>query len=345
MKILIAPDKFKGTLSASEVTDIIADQLASLNADIIKMPMADGGEGTAEVLSRLLDMSPRTLPASNSLMQPIPAGATYYVNPSTRSVAVDSSSVLGLSLIDKTKSSPLDRTSYPFGELLAEIIETENPLTIYIGIGGTSTVDGGEGFLQALGYDHTSHKAKVTLPRIIALSDVAVPLVAPGNNPSSLTFAPQKGATDEEIAIIRGRLEKFRYRFSDIDSKFAGAGGGMGFALAVIGAEISLGADFLIRLADIPSINPDLIITGEGSLDSQTSLGKAAGTLIKYGDENRIPVIAIGGRVTPDFNPSGTAAVFSTQHYPPEGCLNYHKAKARLIAASQDAARWIAERQ
>ena len=71
MKILIAPDKFKGTLTASEVTDIIADQLASLNADIIKMPMADGGEGTAEVLSRLLDMSPRTLPANNILCQPI----------------------------------------------------------------------------------------------------------------------------------------------------------------------------------------------------------------------------------------------------------------------------------
>ncbi len=345
MNILIAPDKFKGTLSAREVSKIIAEQLKPLNANITCLPMADGGEGTAEALSSMLGMSVRTIPATDSLMHPIEGGASYYVNHTTRTVAIDSSAVLGLSLIDPSASSPLSRTSFPLGKFLLDIIEAENPQLIYIGIGGTSTVDGGEGFLKALGYDEEGSQTHLTtLPPIIGLSDVAVPLVAPQGSPSSLTFAPQKGTTLAELPILSTQLHDFQARFPHIDTPFAGAGGGLGFALAVAGAKITLGADYLIHLADLPSLAPDIIITGEGSLDAQTSLGKVVGQLTRYGNNNHIPVIAIGGRIMPDFDAAGIAAAFSTQLYAPQGCLNYHTARARLIAAAGSVAQWIAAR-
>lgn len=345
MKILIAPDKFKGTLSAKEVADIIASRLTPLGAEIVKIPMADGGEGTAGCLARIFDMTLRTLPATNSVMQPMPSGATYYVNPITHEVAVDSSSVLGLSLIDPTASSPLDRTSYPLGKLLGDIIEAEHPATIYIGVGGTSTVDGGEGFLEALGFDYDTRKTRIELPKIVALLDVKSPLVAPDGEPSSLTFAPQKGATPADMEKIRKNLAHLESRLPELrGSAETGSGGGLAFALAAVGATAVSGADFIINHSKLNELKPDYIITGEGSLDAQTRLGKVVYRLIKYGVKTGIPVVAVGGRVLPDFDIEGAAKIISTQHYPPEGCLNYHKAKARLAAASDSIANWIAGR-
>ncbi|MCM1137660.1 MAG: glycerate kinase [Duncaniella sp.] len=346
MRILIAPDKFKGTLSAGEVADIIASRLDPLDAEIIKIPMADGGEGTAECLAQIFDMVPNVLPGTNSIMEALPAGATYYVNRTARTVAVDSSTVLGLSLINPKASSPIGRTSFPLGRLINDIIKTEQPETIYVGVGGTSTVDGGEGFLEALGFDYSSRITKVKLPKIVALLDVECPLVAPDGFPSSLTFAPQKGATTSDMEKIRRHLLLLEARLPELKgSKTTGAGGGLAFALAAVGATFALGALFIIRHSKISDLNLDYIITGEGSLDGQTRLGKVVYWLINYGKGRDIPVIAVGGRVMPDFDVEGASKIISTQHYPPEGCLNYHKAKARLAAASDSIAKWIAGRQ
>jgi len=360
--ILIAPDKFKGTLSAPEAADIISHGLASLKARIVTIPMADGGEGTSETLSRLLGMTPRRIAARNSIMEPIDGGAGYYFNPSTRTAAIDSSAVLGLGLLRENAPSPMTRSSYPLGEAMLSIIRNDNPSLLYIGVGGTSTVDGGAGFLQALGYkffngdSELSHPltadmlasitrisppSAILLPRIIALSDVNAPLVAPEGYPSSLTFAPQKGATKAEISSLSESLTRMSSLLPSTASSCDGAGGGIGYALALIGAESTSGASFLIDLADIPSLRPDIIITGEGSLDSQTSMGKAVSAFADYGIRNHTPVLAVGGRVLPDFKLQGITATFSTQLYPPHNCLNYHTASMRLKAAAHDIALWI----
>ncbi len=360
--ILIAPDKFKGTLSAPEAADIISHGLAKLQARTITIPMADGGEGTSEALGKLLGMAPRRIAARNSLMEPIDGGAVYYFNPSTRTAAIDSNAVLGLGLLRDNAPSPMTRSSYPLGEAMLSIIRNDNPSLLYIGIGGTSTVDGGAGFLQALGYRFFSGSSELsspitagnlasitrisppgatTLPRIIALSDVNAPLVAPEGSPSSLTFAPQKGATKAEISSLSESLTRMSSLLPPTGSRCDGAGGGIGYALAIIGAETTSGASFIIGLADIPSLRPDIIITGEGSLDSQTSMGKAVSALADYGIRNGIPVLAVGGRVLPDFKLQGIAATFSTQLYPPHDCLNYRTASMRLKAATRDIALWI----
>lgn len=345
MKILIAPDKFKGTLSAQEVADIIASRLVTLGASIVKIPMADGGEGTAQCLAGIFEMSPRSIPACDSMMKPIPSGATYYVNPTTRIVAVDSSAVLGLSLIDPKASSPLERTSFPLGKLISDIIVAEHPESIYIGVGGTSTVDGGKGVLEALGFDYVSREVRIELPKIIALLDVECPLIAPGGCPSSLTFAPQKGATSGEIEEIRRNLTELEQRIpSLIGASDTGAGGGLAFALKALSATMMSGADFIINNLGVNELKPDYIITGEGSLDAQTRLGKVVSRVIDYGVREGIPVIAVGGRVMDDFDLKGASKIISTQHYLPKGCLNYHKAKARLAAASDSIANWIAGR-
>ncbi|MDE6859893.1 MAG: glycerate kinase [Duncaniella sp.] len=364
--ILIAPDKFKGTLSAREAADIIAHELLPLKARLIIRPMADGGEGSSEAIAELTGMETRHTDARNSAMEPIPGGATYHFNPSTRTAAIDSSAVLGLGLLKDGVTSPLHRSSYPLGEALLSIIRKDSPTLLYIGIGGTSTVDGGAGFLEALGFRFFSldcelphpvtadmlssitriipPQSNIGLPHIIALSDVSVPLVADTGNPSSLTFAPQKGATPAEINSLRESLRHLSTLLPSTGGKYDGAGGGLGYALAAIGAEMVAGSSYLLDMMDIPSISPDIIITGEGSLDSQTELGKAVAALADYGTERDIPVIAVGGRVTADFSIPGLAAVFSTQLYPPCGCLNYRTARARLSNASRDIRLWIEQR-
>ena len=361
--ILIAPDKFKGTLSASEAADIIAAGLSPLGAEIITRPMADGGEGTSETIARVIGMETGRIAACNSAMGPIPGGAIYRFDKATRTAAIDSSAVVGLGLLQSDALSPMSRTSYPLGETLLSIIRKDAPTLLYIGVGGTSTVDGGAGFLQALGYrffngdnelPHPVTAAMLTsvtrilppeqtpaLPSIIALSDVATPLVAPEGQPSSLTFAAQKGATMTDISTLRHSLAHLSTLLPSTGSPYDGAGGGLGFALAQIGAKVVAGAPYLLRLMDIPSLHPDIIITGEGSLDAQTSMGKVVATLARYGAANVISVIAVGGRVTPDFHLPELSATFSTQLYPPQGCLNYCTASSRLAHASRDIYLWI----
>ncbi len=364
--ILIAPDKFKGTLSAREAADTIAQELLPLKARLITRPMADGGEGTSEAIAGLTGMKTRFIEARNSAMEPIPGGATYYFNPASRTAAIDSSAVLGLGLLKEGAPSPMHRSSYPLGEAVLSIIRKDSPTLLYIGIGGTSTVDAGAGFLQAIGFRFFSGdnelphpvtaamlnsvtrvlppESPVCSPPIIALSDVAAPLVADTDKPSSLTFAPQKGATPAEINSLRESLRHLSTLQPSTGGKYDGAGGGLGYALAAIGAEMVAGSSYLLDMMDIPSISPDIIITGEGSLDSQTELGKAVAALADYGTERDIPVIAVGGRVTADFSIPELAAVFSTQLYPPCGCLNYRTARARLSNASRDIRLWIEQR-
>lgn len=307
--ILIAPDKYKGTLSAAEAAEIIKEALD--RHDVIKAPMADGGEGTARILCRDLSWQPRDC---------------YFVNPHTRTAVIDSSAVIGMSGIDPAHHDILRDTSYALGLKVREILKGGCKKVI-IGIGGTRTCDGGMGFLDALDRD----KLHLYRDALIGLSDVRVPLVAPIGQPSALMFARQKGATDIDIDVLHRRLTEIYREYPGWRSPFDGAGGGLGFAIAsVIGAECRDGAKYVLDNYDISWQEISLIITGEGSIDTQTSQGKVVSVLHAKGDELGIPVIAFGGTVTPALE---SDTVISTTRFYPELPLDKNTAALRLSAA------------
>lgn len=307
--ILIAPDKFKGTLTAIEAADIIAGALG--RNDVVKAPMADGGEGTAKILCRDLRWQPHDC---------------YYVDPHSRTAVIDCSSVIGLAGVDLARHDILRATSYPLGVKVREILKG-GCRKVVIGIGGTSTCDGGMGFLEALDSD----KLYTYRNSIVGLSDVRVPLVAPIGQPSALMFAAQKGASGIDIEVLHRRLTEIYREYPHSRSPFDGAGGGLGFAIAsAIGAECFDGAAYVLDHYDIRWHDISMIITGEGSIDAQTSQGKVVSVLQAKGKELNIPVIAFGGKVEPGLE---SDTVVSTTKFYSELPLDKKTAALRLKAA------------
>lgn len=288
--ILIAPDKFKGTLSATEVTDIIADTLREhTDLNLLRCPMADGGEGTPHIL----------------------CGHKVIV----------SHDYIGRQCYGDTPV--MHRSSYPLGEAVQQELALGKPF--YIGIGGTATVDGGAGLLQALGAvfhyaDGSVIRGRVTpamlpsvsridLPenlrtllagRATLLYDVAATLHGPGL--STLDFARQKGATADDIPVIcAGLVNLERLLQPARHAPCDGAGGGVGFALgAIAGADAEQGALAILRSKEIDWQRIALVISGEGRIDRQTAGGKVPQLLRREAEKRGIPFVGIGGYVTPD---------------------------------------------
>lgn len=318
--ILISSDKFKGTLSAREATSIMesAFREAGVAEQIMTLPAADGGEGTAGMLAAMLGLNRMTADAHSAAADEITA--EYFVSDDRKVVAVDAASVLGLTLLTR-RPDTMTASSAPLGRLLNHIINKYSPDRIYIGVGGTSTSDGGAGMVSALGarfFDISGHEIHsditpeilhhvsrvdfspmIRLPEIVFLCDVNVPLLAPAGEPSSLTFAPQKGLRPEREPELRRALERWVELAGINVGPFTGAGGGLASALATYYPP-RFGARYLFELAGLGSLSLDLIVTGEGCVDSQSLLGKVTGTLAGYGSENEIPVVAIGGMVKDD---------------------------------------------
>lgn len=282
--ILIAPDKYKGTLSARQASAIIAEALA--DNFCITAPMADGGEGTAAALAHGAGWEERDC---------------YYVHRPTRTAAIDSSAVIGIGAFPG--HDILKASSAQLGIKVREILESGCDRVI-IGIGGTGCCDGGVGFLEGLGLDkyHTYRN------RVIGLSDVAVPLLPPDDisddnataYPCALMFAPQKGALSCDIPVLRGKLQQAVKDYSDSRSSiYDGAGGGLGFAIATaIGAPCYPGAQYVLDQYDIDWDKISLVITGEGKIDAQTSRGKVVDTMARNAAARGIPCVAIGGCVS-----------------------------------------------
>ena len=300
--------------------------------------MADGGEGTAECIARLHGMTPVEFDAFNAMAEPIRGGVTVWHDPVSGVAAVDTSSVLSLQLLSG-KPRVMDASSWSFGRLLRDVVLTLGPSTLYIGVGGTSTGDGGAGMYQALGARLTDcsgveirepvtprdltriarieREGMITLPSVVVLSDVDVPLVDEAGKPSSLSFAPQKGATEADLADLGDGLRHWGRVAGLGESRFAGAGGGLGGALMSLpGSRGELGSEWIIRESRLWDNAPGMIITGEGSVDGQTAMGKIAGILAAEGRRRGIPVIAVGGRVGSDAPFNLFTAVYATTDYP-----------------------------
>jgi glycerate kinase len=326
MHILIAPDKFKGSLSAREVAENIAlglrDVLRGAKIDIA--PMADGGEGTAEVICDALGGSWLKCKAHDPLGREIDARYAWIEE---RKLAVmEMSEAAGMRRLTKSERDPLRATTFGVGEMILDAA-TRGANEIIIGLGGSATNDGGFGMARALGfrfdYEHEhEHEQKVTcllhltkiikpkdfvLPRTIAAVDVRNSLL--GENGATRVFGPQKGAVDEKI----DNLERALAKLADVVSKEfgvdyrddpgAGAAGGLGFGLmSFCGARIRPGFDVVAEAVRLESKmkDVDVVITGEGSLDRQTLEGKTPAGVAQLARKLGKRVFAIVGRTTKD---------------------------------------------
>lgn len=307
--ILIAPDKYRGTMTSAEAARIIA---ANIHGSSLVMPMADGGEGTAACIASLS-------PGWQMICQ-----GCYY-NPLLKIAALDSSAFVGYSR-DILSMAPLERSTTPLGDFLNRIYEKFRPLNIYVGIGGTAVCDGGKGLLETL-------SPKVAWRNIlIGLADVRTPLLPPcETGPSALSFCAQKGYTSEDIEKVKERLIRMVSKYGVATSPFAGAGGGIGYALCdVFGAQCFSGAEWLLKQARIPWSEIECAITGEGRYDSQTDMGKVVDAVHRAASEHGIPTICLAGSVEKQTRQIKDLKIIDLSQYLPDAPLTPEIAKQRL---------------
>jgi glycerate kinase len=328
VKVLVAPNSFKGSLSASEAASAIARGVRQVfpDAEIVEVPVADGGEGTVEALVSAHHGAYRTAEVEGPLGDPV--AAPYGLIDGGRIGVVELASASGLTLIAPERRDPRKTSTYGFGQLLDEVRSTRVQ-EIIAGIGGSATNDGGAGMAQALGYrlldaagnelprggaalarleridpsgfDSSWHAVKVRVA-----CDVTNPLTGPRG--ASAVYGPQKGADAEAVRELDAALARLASvierdlgkRVADVPG--AGAAGGAGAGLmAFLDAALVPGAPLVVEASGFDSrlTGSDLVITGEGRADEQTAYGKAPGEVAKRAQAARIPVLLIAGAKGP----------------------------------------------
>lgn len=325
-KIVIASDSFKGSLSSQEVADAfeigVRDIITECN--IVKVPIADGGEGSVEALTQTLKGEYVYVEINDPLGRRIKARYGYIESKKTAIIEV--SAACGLTLLNENERNPMLTSTFGVGEIIKDAINRGSKKLI-IGIGGTSTNDAGTGMLQALGYNFyniegkplngngknlenisyfTDIKANKSLKEIeiLVACDVTNPLY--GENGAAYVYALQKGADKKMIKVLDNGLRNFASivnKYNETDYSYipgAGAAGGLGFTFkSLLNAKLVRGIDIILELIEFNSIikDADLIITGEGKIDTQTLMGKTPCGVLNYGLRNNIPVIAICGKI------------------------------------------------
>ena len=328
MKILAAIDSFKGSLSSVEAGNAAAQGIlrAMPEAQVTVRPLADGGEGTAEALVTGLGGTFREAEVSDPIGRRITA--RYGILPGGKAV-IEMAAASGLPLLAENERDPMLASTYGTGELIRDAV-SQGCREFIIGIGGSATNDGGIGCLQALGFSMLDKNSKPVSPGAKGLSqlaeiradnvlpelsgcsfnvacDVTNPLC--GGNGCSAVFAPQKGADSGMIAEMDRWLRRYaglaRNISPDADPELPGAGaaGGMGFALRYfLGAKLEPGAGLIIRETGLEQLisQADIVVTGEGRIDSQTAMGKAPAGVAAIAKKYGKPVIAFCGSLSGD---------------------------------------------
>lgn len=333
MKIIIAPDSFKENLSALEVAKLIEKGIRRVypKAKIVKVPMADGGEGTVQSLVDATKGKMIKKEVTGPLGKKVKASYGILGDNLPRQVGgktaiIEMASASGLPLVPKKRRNPLITTTYGTGELIKAALD-RGCRKIIVGIGGSATVDGGAGMTQALGVRLLDRKGRkigfgggalgnlekidvskldkrIKKTEVLVASDVDNPLTGPKG--AARVYAPQKGATPSMVK----RLEKNLKRYASIikrdlkkdikDIPGTGAAGGLGAGLvAFLNAKIRLGVDIVIETVKLEKYLKDanLVITGEGKMDAQTIYGKTPIGVAKIAKRYNIPVVAIVGEV------------------------------------------------
>lgn len=324
MRLVIAPDSFKGSLSSKEIIEIVsrAAKKHFHNLDIIMIPVADGGEGTLEALLTPVDGKKYETVVTGPLKGKVKAEYGIYND----TLIIEMAQASGLTLVDEDKRNPLKTTSYGTGELIKKGLDL-GFRKIILGIGGSATNDGGMGALAALGVRFLSKDKTEIFPsgegliklddidiegldkrleasEITVMCDVNNPLT--GTNGATMVYGPQKGADTEKLK----KLETGMCNYRDVvinklginldNIKGAGAAGGIGGALmAVCGAKLKPGIEILLDFVDFDSIleTADLVVTGEGKIDIQSTYGKVIQGISKRCKARGVPVVVVCGGI------------------------------------------------
>ncbi|WP_022794874.1 glycerate kinase [Marinococcus halotolerans] len=351
MKIVVASDSFKESLSSLEVASYFRqgwEKFASYDLEFDVISMADGGEGTSEALQQALDTKEISVPAHDPLMNPITA--SMHISRTHRTAVIDVASASGLDKIPAGQRDPAIATSYGTGELIKACLDYDVD-RLLIGLGGSGTNDGGAGMLQALGgklldanhqelpyggqflkqleaMDMTALDPRLEKTEIIGLCDVNNPLTGPWG--ASYIFGPQKGASKETAASLEEALSTFGRVLNSYTHKavselpYMGAAGGLASALeGCLKGRLEPGIQFILKESNFYERVRDasLVITGEGKIDYQSGSGKTPVGVARAVKEVNpsIPVIAICGQLGEGFEnvyEEGITAVFSISEGP-----------------------------
>ncbi|MDR2930860.1 MAG: glycerate kinase [Propionibacteriaceae bacterium] len=324
MRIVVAPDSFKESMTSVQACAAMARGIARVipDAEIDQAPMADGGEGTMSVLSAALGAEPRIAVARSPLGDPI--NAPYSIT-SDGCAIIDIASVVGMALVPPTERDVMASATWGVGAVIRAALD-DGAERLLIGLGGSATNDGGAGMVVALGarllddegepveptpeglsrvstVDLAELDPRLSQTRIEAACDVANPLL--GSDGATAVFSPQKGGTAETMPVMEAAITRWAAALSDAlgrdcrQAPGAGAAGGLGFALLMLGGVTRSGIDVVISATGLDKriAAADLVLTGEGSLDSQTASGKAPWGIARVARRHGVPVIAFAGRV------------------------------------------------
>ena len=333
MKVVVAIDSFKGSLSSMEAGQAIAEGVKRVyqHAEVVVRPLADGGEGTVEALVEGMGGVFVTKEVTGPLGEKVEAvyGIIESKDDLSKTAIIEMSAAAGITLVPEESRNPMNTTTYGVGELILDAIE-RGCRHFIVGIGGSATNDGGVGMLQALGYDFVTREGKTIsyggngLRELASIKetnvhptlkectfkvacDVTNPLC--GENGSSAIFGPQKGATPEMVQELNQLLLHYAELSKSINShadRFypgTGAAGGMGFAfLTYTNATLESGIQIVLTETKLEELiaTADFVVTGEGRLDGQTALGKAPIGVAALAKKYQKKVLAFAGAVTPD---------------------------------------------
>jgi glycerate kinase len=321
MNILVAPNSMKGSLSAFEFANTVEEALLGFSAlfNIRKLPVADGGDFSGEVLARAFNAQKINIEVSGPLGQKVKS--KYFV--SGKTAIIEMADASGMKLIDKKELNPLKASSFGTGELIADAFR-KGCNNILLAVGGSATVDGGMGMMQALGFSFFDENKNElpgngeNLEKVVDLttskfmSEISVKIICDVDNPllgetgAAAVFGPQKGATPEMVVQLEKGLKKWaeiiQQKTGENTSGLPGTGAAGGISIPLISffnAEIVPGADFILSKINFEKHVKwaDLIITGEGKIDSQTMNNKAPYAVTQWAKKQNKPVFAIGGKV------------------------------------------------
>ncbi|NBC58085.1 MAG: glycerate kinase [Bacteroidetes bacterium] len=345
INILVAPDKMKGTLSAKQICEIIEDvasqnkfvdsQVEKVKFNCTSLPLADGGDGSLDVIGSILGLQKVNLNVKGPLLEPI---KSYFAIDSKGNAYIEMAAAAGLVQVSPHKRNCMHTTSYGFGELINHAI-SNGIKKVHLFLGGSATCDAGMGMATALGFNFLDkngmklqpfgkqmqyvhkievpqHLEKIKATEFVTLCDVNSPVLGP--NGAAPVFAPQKGASPEDVTVLEKGLKKmlsimkpnnkiFKIIEPSTDEQKSietliggGAGGGMGLGThCFLGARLTKGTEEIMRLTKFQQIikNQDVVITAEGKIDTSTLQGKVPYGVCKSAKQNNIPCYVLGGSV------------------------------------------------
>ncbi|WP_421823812.1 glycerate kinase [Flagellimonas oceanensis] len=326
MKFILAPDKYKGSLTGREFCETVARGIKKVfpNSEMIHRPLADGGDGTIDVVADYLNATKVSVTVYDPLFREITT--QYLLSKDKQTAFIEMSEASGYKLLQKSEMNCINTTTLGTGQMILDALE-KGAKNIVLGIGGSATNDGGMGMAKALGYSFLDAKGDELEPigknlgmvkeiqsnRVTSkLSEAKIQVACDVNNPfygengAAKIYGAQKGASEEEIAFLDKGLESFAsvlkstfdVDVQDIDG--AGAAGGVGGgAVVFLNAELTSGVDLVMELANFDEVleGADWVITGEGQLDGQTFSGKTINGVVQSAKKHHVPIAAFCGSI------------------------------------------------